>query len=621
MNHRSTDKILMHKLTTSNSLLLGKIFLVLAMLAPGAARASVSGEGDVTPYVALEDGAGDPILDFEGQPVLVPELPDGGGLLAEGEETLVLLPLVIGGTGEHVGDTDFGLVSINNPLFTNPLVTAKVTLGFLEIGAGQLKVSGFGSELRIRGDDLVVGDAGRGTLEINGGGIVRTASILSGGSPTGSPGDTMIGDDFSSRGNLVSVSGFGSLLETQELTVANHGSGSIEVTNQGVLRTDTAIIGAGRNGSGLVHISGDGSTWVNADDLEIGTASGTGTSRNGIGVLEIGTGASVTVGSASSTTLTSGDTDVNELGTVDLLGGTLVTYDLNNSGLIRGYGHIQAVSDFDINSSGALRNATTSTGERERLYIDNSNLTVTNNGTIESVGGEMTFEPEVRNESIIFARDAILRFEDGLDNEVGGSLTLGGETTIAGDIQNSGGLIYVLAGSSATLTGDLVLASGSLSLIAGPNAGALSVQGTVDLSGAELELDYSSGVFANEGDTYELLSSTSEIDTIFTNVDDEVADGNGRIWDIIYNTSSVWVTATNRSLGGDFDSDGDVDGSDFLTWQRGFGTTTDASDLADWEASYGSGSAVVVAVNAVPEPSTLALVVLSLGCFVTRRRA
>lgn len=53
---------------------------------------------------------------------------------------------------------------------------------------------------------------------------------------------------------------------------------------------------------------------------------------------------------------------------------------------------------------------------------------------------------------------------------------------------------------------------------------------------------------------------------------------------------------------GDFDGDGDVDGRDFLAWQRGYGTTTgaaqsdgdsnadgdvDAGDLATWQDSYG----------------------------------
>ena len=55
----------------------------------------------------------------------------------------------------------------------------------------------------------------------------------------------------------------------------------------------------------------------------------------------------------------------------------------------------------------------------------------------------------------------------------------------------------------------------------------------------------------------------------------------------------------------DFDSDGDVDGSDFLAWQRGFGTTNaartegnsdddgdvDASDLGAWELTFGQPEA------------------------------
>ena len=52
----------------------------------------------------------------------------------------------------------------------------------------------------------------------------------------------------------------------------------------------------------------------------------------------------------------------------------------------------------------------------------------------------------------------------------------------------------------------------------------------------------------------------------------------------------------------DFDSDGDIDGTDFLSWQRGFGkanavradgnsdddTDVDASDLAAWATTFGS---------------------------------
>jgi len=57
---------------------------------------------------------------------------------------------------------------------------------------------------------------------------------------------------------------------------------------------------------------------------------------------------------------------------------------------------------------------------------------------------------------------------------------------------------------------------------------------------------------------------------------------------------------------GDFDTDGDIDGADFLLWQRGNSPDPGSpSDLAFWEANF--GSATPPAVFAVPEPSTAIL--------------
>jgi hypothetical protein len=60
---------------------------------------------------------------------------------------------------------------------------------------------------------------------------------------------------------------------------------------------------------------------------------------------------------------------------------------------------------------------------------------------------------------------------------------------------------------------------------------------------------------------------------------------------------------------GDFDNDGDVDGRDFLTWQRGGSPTPlSASDLAAWQVNYGSGGLTAnVSAASVPEPSAVLL--------------
>jgi hypothetical protein len=81
----------------------------------------------------------------------------------------------------------------------------------------------------------------------------------------------------------------------------------------------------------------------------------------------------------------------------------------------------------------------------------------------------------------------------------------------------------------------------------------------------------------------------------------------------------------------DFDRDGDVDGQDFLTWQRNVSATfaiqsegdanfdgaADANDLAVWQNSYGS---LLPAVMAVPEPTASLLTWTALLGVVLRRK-
>lgn len=76
------------------------------------------------------------------------------------------------------------------------------------------------------------------------------------------------------------------------------------------------------------------------------------------------------------------------------------------------------------------------------------------------------------------------------------------------------------------------------------------------------------------------------------------------------------VVAT--TLPGDFNGDNEVDGRDFLAWQRGESPNPlSANDLADWQSNYGS-EPLGASLNVVPEPSSCVLVALALmampGC-------
>jgi hypothetical protein len=71
--------------------------------------------------------------------------------------------------------------------------------------------------------------------------------------------------------------------------------------------------------------------------------------------------------------------------------------------------------------------------------------------------------------------------------------------------------------------------------------------------------------------------------------------------------------ATPRPYG-DHDNDGDVDGGDFLAWQRGESPEPlSAIDLVDWRANFGAASSTSANSAAVPEPATATLALLVAG--------
>jgi hypothetical protein len=70
-----------------------------------------------------------------------------------------------------------------------------------------------------------------------------------------------------------------------------------------------------------------------------------------------------------------------------------------------------------------------------------------------------------------------------------------------------------------------------------------------------------------------------------------------------------------EGLAGDFDDDGDVDGRDFLLWQR----NTAIGDLADWQANYGM-TGPLSGLSSVPEPTSGILTMTAAVLLVGRAR-
>jgi len=83
----------------------------------------------------------------------------------------------------------------------------------------------------------------------------------------------------------------------------------------------------------------------------------------------------------------------------------------------------------------------------------------------------------------------------------------------------------------------------------------------------------------------------------------------------------------------DFDEDDDVDGADFLIWQRGLGiggmlsegdadgnSLVDAVDLSVWESQWGASAASVAVAVEVPEPSACVLLLVAISSHGLYRR-
>jgi hypothetical protein len=70
---------------------------------------------------------------------------------------------------------------------------------------------------------------------------------------------------------------------------------------------------------------------------------------------------------------------------------------------------------------------------------------------------------------------------------------------------------------------------------------------------------------------------------------------------------------------GDFDGNSDLDGRDFLAWQRGESPNPlSAGDLADWQNNYGTG--LLAATTVVPEPGAIVFCCLGLAAGSVNRQ-
>ncbi len=91
-------------------------------------------------------------------------------------------------------------------------------------------------------------------------------------------------------------------------------------------------------------------------------------------------------------------------------------------------------------------------------------------------------------------------------------------------------------------------------------------------------------------------------------------------FDYVIDNFMVEIFGSNEGLDGDFNNDGSVDAADYVVWRKTDGTT-DGYNLwrQNFGASLGSGSGALASTGAVPEPASLALLLIG-GWLITGTR-
>jgi len=530
----------------------------------------------------------------------------------------------------YIGNTDLGGIFIdaapaldNLPDFiTQPLASEAGILGKTVDGVGRVELTdGRWNVTDSSATALIVGDSGFGLLDL------FTSSVVN------VTGGTVVGNEATGQGQ-VTINTIASRLRTDLLTVGKLGVGSIDLNNTGSIVSRVSLLGNMSGSMGTVTLN-DTSRWDLRGPLNVG-----GVATTAHGFLNINDQALLQANTSASVT-------VNPQGVVEFSGGTLRqigsgTSVVTNGGVISGDGFIDAA--LTLSETGVLSNRAGIANTREHLRVAGA---VTNGGTIDSFGGEMTFESAVTNTLELIARDAIVTFNGGLTNSGAGNVVIGGDTTLhavggapLGGIVFTAGKLQVLSDSAATLVGDITFSGSSvLALTIGPDAGTLDVTGVADLSSATFELGYSAGIASQSGDSYQIFQAGGGFGPGFTPTA-ALADGRTWIIDTLGTSDKLFATAlgpTTNPLASDFNGDGIVDALDIAIWSANFGTVgtppppilgdadgdgdVNGADFLQIQMDFGMTFPLSSAVAAVPEPSVVLLAALAVGCCSLRRRS
>lgn len=316
-------------------------------------------------------------------------------------------------------------------------------------------------------------------------------------------------------------------------------------------------------------------------------------------------------------------------GTIAISGGALyLAAPFTNSGTVSlSNGGISGAAAGDLTNNGSFQ---WSEGTISLPIVNNSSLiysgtgskrldaAVTNYGTITQSSTNSPANIQTINQAgaiydITTDSGLATNFGQGIATNAGLFRKSGGTgTSSIGVPFTNSGVIAINTGklsfSSLTLNASSTLLFQLSGLAPGTDFGKLDRSSfTLNLAGV-LEITLGSGFSPTLGNSFDLLDFFNTTGAFSSVQLPPLASG------LKWNTSQLYTTgvlSVAAGIAGDFDNDGDVDGRDFLLWQR----NPSVGNLSDWQGTYGVGALAGVVdparLNAVPEPTSL---ITSMGC-------
>jgi hypothetical protein len=582
--------------------------------------------------------------------------------------------------GTIAGQTGNLTISGGNLFVTDPNTTAEPNIPSFRIGtangatgnvtmtAGEVFI-GDAVDSPIGNGELLVGDNGTGTATVSGGTLQTADEIfiglfagsdgnlnVSGGSVEALGRSILVG--FAGGNGSLNVSGTGSVRANFDLLVGMLEGSTAEITQSG------GTIEAGFIFTNFVA-GGVGST------VNMTMTGGTMTSRIAV-VLGQGGGSTTMTHSGGTINALLGNGDFVVSDSFDPGNANTSTYNISGTAVVNVQNNI-ILSAFDegtgiVNQTGGAVNVTTGNVIVGRAFSGTWNMSGgqinaanvylgdfdTCLGTMKISGGDVNVSGTFNVGGALASNAAPDRVEPtGPNDAQGQALDANGVLIVSGNAAtiDVGGNFRAnpddkspfrsddshpgVGDNSATLGFEIFNSSGT-SLI--------NVAGVADLDGAVIDLDLMGGFTPSVGATFDLLKAASfgstgagTTENVGTGEGYTLAAEDAGAFSLAIVPGGGFETLRATFLGAsandaDFDNDGDVDGADFLTWQRGVGVgTTNAqgdangdsivngADLTVWRNDFGPAS--VPAAGAVPEPGGAALLLIAAAGLAASRTA